>query len=226
MAPIKVIGAAYGRTGTESLRYALDILGYNTHHMKCFFTDPNLDCDGFYNACHNREEADWDKLLADYDALTDFSAATFYYDLYKKYPDAKVILSVRPVDSWYTSVKNTIFRTIEELPDPEEGSKQFDILRLCKTVCLDGKLFNPESFLKEEEIKQMYRDHIEEVKKNIPEDQLLVVELGEGWERMCKFLGKDVPDVPYPKSNSTAQFIDYFLSQNRPVDIIPLLTKS
>ncbi|KAG2228470.1 P-loop containing nucleoside triphosphate hydrolase protein [Thamnidium elegans] len=226
MAPIKVIGAAFGRSGTESLRFALDILGYNTHHLKCFFTDPNLDCNGFYDAYLNREEADWDRLFEGYDAATDFSASTFYYDLYKKYPDTKVILTVRSADSWYTSVKNTIFRTAKELPDPKEGTKQFDILRLCKAVCLDGKTFNPEFFLKEEEIKQVYRDHIEEVKKNIPEDQLLVVELGEGWERICKFLGKDVPDVPYPKSNSTAEFIDFFLNKNRPVDIIPVSTKS
>lgn len=191
--------------------------------MKCFFSDPNLDCKGFYDAYQHRVEADWDKLLLDYDAATDFSAASFYYDLYKKYPDAKVILTVRSADSWYTSVKNTIFRTVQELPEPLEGSKQFDILRLCKRVCLDGKLFNPVTFLDEDDIKQMYRDHIEDVKKKIPEDQLLVVELGEGWERICKFLGKDVPDVPYPKSNSTAEFIEFFLNGNRPLNIVPSL---
>ncbi|GAA5795579.1 P-loop containing nucleoside triphosphate hydrolase protein [Helicostylum pulchrum] len=226
MAPIKVICAGFGRTGTESLRYALNILGYTTHHMKCFFTDPNLDYNGFYHAYKHRDEADWDKLLADYDAVTDFSAATFYYDLHKKYPDAKVILNVRSADSWYNSVKNTLFQTITQLPIPEEGTKQFDILRLCSMVCLDGRVFNPEYFLKEEEIKQLYRDHIEEVKRNIPKEQLLVFELGEGWERVCKFLGKDVPDVPYPKTNTVAEFIDFYLNENRSVSVVPSLAKS
>lgn len=193
--------------------------------MKCFLTDPSMDCNGFYNAYHNREEADWDQLFEGYDAVTDFSAATFYYDLYKKYPDAKVILTVRSADSWYTSIKNTTFWTAKEFPIPDEGTRAFDVARLCKTICLDGKIFDPESFLQEEKIKQLYRDHIEDVKKSIPEDQLLVVELGEGWERICKFLGKDVPDVPYPRSNSTTEFVNFFLNRERTAGVAPPLSQ-
>lgn len=118
--------------------------------MKCFFADPNFDYNGFYHAYKHRDEADWYKLIADYDAVTDFSAATFYYDLHKKYPDAKVILNVRSADSWYNSVKNALFQTITQLPEAKEGTQLFDILRLCSMVCLDDKVFNPEYFLKEE----------------------------------------------------------------------------
>ncbi|GAA5795576.1 hypothetical protein HPULCUR_000937 [Helicostylum pulchrum] len=160
MAPFKVIGAGFGRTGTESLRFALDILGYNTHHMKCFFNDLSMDCNGFYDAYYNREEADWDRLFEGYDAVTNFSV-TFYYDLYKKYLDAKVTLTVRSDDSWYTFIKNTTFWAAKEFPKPQEGTREFDVLSLTQ-----NGLFR--------------RDHIEGVKNSIPKDQLLVVELDEG----------------------------------------------
>lgn len=189
--------------------------------MKCIFIDPSINCDDFYEAYKHRDKADWDKLYANYDAAVDFSAATFYADLFKKYPDAKVLLTVRSADSWYNSVKNTIFRIVQELPTPEPGSVQFSINRICNAICLDGQLFDPESFSQEEKIKQLYLDHIESVKRTIPPDQLLVVELGEGWERICKFLEKDVPSVPYPRANSTEEFIDFFVNGNRPDKIVP-----
>ena len=56
-------------------------------------------------------------------------------------------------------------------------------------------------------MKQLFIDHIEEVKRTVPPERLLVMELGEGWERLCKFLDKKVPDQPYPKANSTQEFI-------------------
>ncbi|GAA5808148.1 hypothetical protein MFLAVUS_001532 [Mucor flavus] len=226
MAPIQVIGAGLGRTGTDSLKFALNILGYNTHHLKCLLTDPTIDTDGFYEAYLNRETADWDHLYKNYDAAVDFSAATFYYDLHKKYPDAKVLLTVRSVDSWYKSIKSSIFRLVTETPKLKEGELGFNMQRLSAAVCMDGHIFDPELFLQEEKIKQMYTDHVAEVKRRIPADQLLVLELGEGWPRLCEFLGKDVPDVPYPSSNSTAEFIDYFVDGNRPDNVLPVPTKA
>ncbi|GAA5799702.1 hypothetical protein HPULCUR_005119 [Helicostylum pulchrum] len=226
MAPIQVIGAGLGRTGTDSLKTALNILGYNTHHLKCLLTDPTLNHDAFFEAYVNRETADWDQLYANYDAAVDFSAATFYYDLHKKYPEAKVLLTVRSADSWYNSVKNTIFRTASQFPMVNEGDVGFSVQRLCAALCMDGHIFNPELFLQEEKLKKMYTDHIADVKARIPADQLLVLELGEGWERLCEFLGKDVPEVPYPTSNSTAEFIEYFINENRPDNVIPISTQA
>ncbi|KAI7897817.1 uncharacterized protein BX663DRAFT_526980, partial [Cokeromyces recurvatus] len=108
MAPLEVIGAGFGRTGTDSLRAALNMLGYKTHHMKCFFEDPELDPDLFYDAYFHRETADWDQLYKDYNAAVDWPTVEFYKELLKKYPKAKVLLTIRSADSWYNSVKNTI----------------------------------------------------------------------------------------------------------------------
>lgn len=77
---------------------------------------------------------------------------------------------------------------------------------MCKTVIFDGVLSDPEKFKDEEAIKKLYLDHIEDVKKTVPADRLYIMELGSGWEGLCKFLGKEVPKEPYPRSNSTNNF--------------------
>ncbi|KAG2236332.1 hypothetical protein INT48_001396 [Thamnidium elegans] len=200
MAPLEVIGAGWGRTGTDSLREALNILGYNTHHMRCFFMDPSLDTDDFYNAYHHRDEADWDKIYENYSAAVDWPTCTFYKDLMAKYPNAKVLLTTRTPESWYKSVTNTI-------ASPEaigEASPKFK--KMVDSVCAGGLLSDPVRLADEEKIKAAFVDHINEVKAYVPADRLLVLELGEGWERLCKFLGKEVPNTPYPSSNSTEAF--------------------
>lgn len=188
--------------------------------MKCFFENPNLSMDEFYQAYLERAGADWDRLYQDYDAAVDFTGATFYKDLFSKYPDAKVILTVRSPDGWYKSVKNTICRAASAVPFVEPGTPAYSFGRLSAAVCMDGRIFNPELFKDEEKMKALYLEHNEEVKKTIPKDQLLVVELGEGWERICKFLDKDVPTTTYPSSNSTADFERYFIRGERPDGIV------
>lgn len=174
--------------------------------MKCFMEDPKQNPDDFYEAYVNREQADWDKIYKGYSAAVDWPTVTFYKDLFVKYPDAKFLLTVRSADSWYKSVKNTIHQTANFFEDAEPGSRMSKLVRMISKVVLDGRLVDKEAFLDEEAMKKEFLDHIEEVKRVIPADQLLVMELGEGWERMCKFLGKDVPSEPYPSVNSTEDF--------------------
>ncbi|KAI8890205.1 hypothetical protein K501DRAFT_237163 [Backusella circina FSU 941] len=205
MAPLQVIGAGFGRTGTDSLREALNILGYNTHHMKCMFMDPEQNVDDFYNAANNNGEADWDRIYNKYSAAVDYPTCTFYKELMAKYPEAKVILTVRSAESWYKSVKKTIYA---QHIDPRFNSETFKrFKRMSNAIALDGALTDPERFEKEDEIMKMFVDHNEEVKHYVPADRLYVMELGEGWDGICKFLNKDVPDVPYPRSNSTDDFV-------------------
>ncbi|KAI8372123.1 P-loop containing nucleoside triphosphate hydrolase protein [Blakeslea trispora] len=208
MAPLEVIGGGFGRTGTDSLRLALNRLGYNTFHMKVFMQDPNQKPEDFTHAYYHRDQADWDRIYKDYTAAVDWPSVTFYKDLLKKYPDAKVILTVRDADSWYNSVKNTIFETSQRIliEKPSFPSKDFDkLVEMFELTCLEGVL-DKDKFGQEERIKQIFLDHNEDVKRTVPPEQLLIMELGEGWERLCTFLGKEVPDEPYPKVNSTEEF--------------------
>ncbi|KAI9336449.1 P-loop containing nucleoside triphosphate hydrolase protein [Pilaira anomala] len=203
MAPLEVIGAGYGRTGTDSLRIALNMLGYNTHHMRCFVMDPTTDTDDFYNAYYHRDEADWDKIYENYSAACDWPTCTFYKELMAKYPEAKVILTTRTPESWYKSVRNTILAPQSFARAPPK------FLKMVKAVCMDGMLTDPEILDDKEKIEKAFVDHINEVKTYVPAERLLVMELGEGWERLCKFLGKEVPTVPYPFANSTEEFNKY-----------------
>jgi 3-dehydroquinate dehydratase len=179
--------------------------------MKSMFTDPEQDVDDFYNAKQNNGEADWDRIYDKYDAAVDWPTCTFYKELMNKYPDAKVVLTVRTADSWYKSVKNTIHAQHANPKFKGEAFERFK--RMTNAVVLDGVMTDVERFAKEEEVKQAFLDHNEEVKHYVPTDRLYVMQIGEGWEGLCKFLGKDVPVVPYPRGNSTdgfSNFVDIF----------------
>jgi hypothetical protein len=129
----------------------------------------------------DRKRADWDKLYENYDAAVDYPTVAFYKDLLARYPNAKIILTVRSADSWYKSVKNTSFKAAQEeggqLP-PDHPMQP--MVRMCKAICLDEKMFDPVKFNDEEAIKKFYLDHIEDVKKTVPVEQLYIMELGEG----------------------------------------------
>ncbi|CAO3629769.1 unnamed protein product [Mucor hiemalis] len=199
MAPIKVIGASLGRSGTDSRRVALDMLGFKTHHTTCFYQNPNLSIKKFYEAALDQEHADWDYVYEGFDAVVDWMGASFYKSLLlSKYPDAKVLLTVRSVDSWYKFVGNTLTRVNVELATDDPENHIYYLHRLMNIVALDGYAFGPKKFADEEYVKKLYSAHIEEVKRVVPADQLLVLKLGEGWDRLCHFLGKEVPEVPYP----------------------------
>jgi hypothetical protein len=167
--------------------------------------DPTLDMDQFHDAADNPDEADWDKMYENYTAAVDWPTVRFYKDLMVKYPDAKYILTVRDADSWYKSCKNTIYAVNQR--DASNDPKFAQFKRMVRKVSEDTGIVDPERFHDEEAIKKGFLEHNEEVKRVIPADKLLIMELGEGWERLCKFLGKEVPDMPYPKVNSTEEFV-------------------
>ncbi|KAI7882022.1 hypothetical protein K492DRAFT_176543, partial [Lichtheimia hyalospora FSU 10163] len=210
MAPLKVIGAGYGRTGTDSLRTALNMLGYKCHHMKEMFRygrHPEMFTEAFK---HPEKPVEWNTIYDGYDAAVDWPTVAFIDRLMVEYPDAKFILTIRDADSWYKSVKNTIWQlehkakakdTPADLPEDIKNQRE-----MTRTIVLDGAFDDLDRFLDEERIKGIYNAHNEWVKKNIPSDRLLIMELGEGWERMCKFLDKPMPSEPYPRVNSTGAF--------------------
>lgn len=140
---------------------------------------------------------------------------SFLERLLTVYPDAKVILTARDVDSWYRSIKNTIHQLSFECSKRNDLSEPLTRWRkMNNTLVLDGAIADPEQFNDEEAIKAKYNAHVEWVKKNIPSDQLFIMELGEGWERLCKFLDVPVPSEPYPSTNSTKDFVKSFIESN------------
>ncbi|KAI7846925.1 P-loop containing nucleoside triphosphate hydrolase protein [Circinella umbellata] len=213
MAPLEVIGAGCSRTGTDSLREALNMLGYNTHHMRSM-----LSGDGhpevFEEAYKNPEKpTDWDWVYEGYTAAVDCPTISVIDQVLKHYPNAKVILTKRDADSWYKSVLNTIYTIHDWLP---ENAPDYYVRtrKMIKTIFLDGAFQDMEKFKNEPEIfKARYEAHNKWVLDNVPKDRLLILDLREGitWEKICPFLGKPVPSGPYPTSNSTKSLNEEFV---------------
>ena len=106
--PLKVIGAGFGRTGTSSLKRALEDLGFGPcHHMTELLAHPEQL--PVWEAAIAGHAVDWDALFREYQAAVDWPAAAFYAPLLERYPDARVILTVRDAERWYDSARNTIY---------------------------------------------------------------------------------------------------------------------
>ena len=160
---LKVIGAGFGRTGTLSLKEALEKLGYGPcHHMKEVFLSSEQS-EYFYLASMG-EKVDWDEVFKDYNSTVDWPAAAYYKELSDKYPDAKVILGMRDANSWYDSASTTIYQMSQNFPKwirfifPEQ-SKLFTMID--KTVF--GEPFSYR-FEDRDSAIQVFNDHVEEVR--------------------------------------------------------------
>jgi hypothetical protein len=201
---LRVIGAGFGRTGTYSLKAALDSLGMGpTYHMTEVFAHPEHA--PIWQAAAEGEDVDWDALLAGYHAAVDWPASAFFKQLMEHYPDAKVILTVRDPERWHESGRNTIFPGAEK-SDEEQTDEQRAWGAMADTVIwngiFDGKVLEPEHAI------DVFNRHIAMVKATVPPERLLLFEAKDGWEPLCAFLGVPVPDEPYPRLNDTQSFKD------------------
>ena len=117
---LRVVGAGVGRTGTHSLKLALEqLLGTPCHHMMEMFPDPAQQA-AWIDAVDGKP-VDWHAMLARYGAQVDWPGASFWPELVAAFPDALVLLSVRDPEGWYRSASNTVFPTIALLSDAAAG---------------------------------------------------------------------------------------------------------
>lgn len=200
--PLAVIGAGFGRTGTLSLKFALEQLGFAPcHHMYEVFQNPEQAA--VFHSAARGERVNWDALFARYRAQVDWPGCHFWRELSQRFPDAKVILSVREPEQWYRSISNTIFRSLQGDPAIREPGAR-DVFHMARYVVLDKTFANRTD---KDHVLGIYNRHNEAVKAAIPAKRLLVFDPGDGWDALCPFLGVPVPDAPYPKSNTTEEFV-------------------
>ncbi|KAI8059209.1 P-loop containing nucleoside triphosphate hydrolase protein [Gongronella butleri] len=206
---LEVIGAGFGRTGTHSLWLALDKLGYSTQHMRTLIQDETANISVYEHAFDNpySPDTDWELAYKGFNAAVDHPTCNFYKELSDVYPNAKVILTVRSTESWIKSIRNTVgkqFRTMKDLPPGHVG----ELMAMVRRTSFGGLLENDIDKLDDDDfMKNLFEQHIEQVKKDIPAERLLIMNLGDGWDKLCPFLGKPIPDEEYPVSNSTAEFV-------------------
>lgn len=200
---LQVIGAGFGRTGTLSLKVALQQLGFRRcHHMKEVV--PSRRQAEAWHALSRGETRDWDEIFAGFRASCDWPSAAYWEALHRHYPDARVILTVRDPERWYTSVKETIYPLSTSIPGwLARVSPHVRRLReMIDTTIWDG-VFDGRFEDREYAIAR-YQANVERVKETVAPERLLVFEAKEGWEPLCRFLGVPVPETPYPHVNDAA----------------------
>ena len=208
---VKVIGAGFGRTGTASLKVALEELGYGPcYHMSEIFANP--DHIKVWEAAMRGHPADWNRLFRDYRATVDWPGAAFYEELMERYPDAKVILTVRDSDRWYESARSTIYNIQNIALSPVFSLAALFIPRLrhlrraaLMAADLVWKRTFDGRFEEREYAIKVFERWNKAVEKRVPAEKLLVYEVKEGWEPLCGFLGAKEPDKPFPHLNSAAE---------------------
>lgn len=202
---IRVIGAGFGRTGTTSLKAALEKLGYGPcYHMIELMRKPQDS--QFWMDVLAGKPVDWHHFFADYGATVDWPACTFYKELMEVYPEAKVLLSVRDPERWYDSTYNTIYRlpesplmSVVRLFVPHIRRMYHFVNGLIWQGTFHGRFADREAAI------AVFNRHNADVQQYVPQDRLLVYNVKEGWEPLCEFLGVPVPeDEPFPHLNDTA----------------------
>ena len=207
---MKVFGAGFGRTGTMSLKFALEKLGIGPcYHMREVVSRPS-HIKLWYDISRGDEYPNWNRLFSEFNSAVDFPVCLFYKQLINKFPDAKFILTLRDFDTWYKSTANTIYKVPNILPDWFERVVYPIRMFIVMQVDLIWVGLFKNNFSDRESTKLVYYEHIERVKKIIPVDKLLIYNVKEGWEPLCEFLDVDVPGIPFPKVNDTAEMLRNF----------------
>ncbi|KAK8090596.1 hypothetical protein PG994_000101 [Apiospora phragmitis] len=214
--PMQVMSLGMTRTGSASITQALTILGYqNVHHGIQAISNPNdwavfsRASDTFFKTLPSYKgqsfgRSDWDEVFGQCEAVTDMGSF-FALPLIEAYPDAKIVLVERNVDSWYESMEEAIFSTTWGW-------------RANLIIDVFGRLMNLTGGLTIRKImlgyyearsvsemrakaKDRYRRHYAEIRAAVPEERLLDYDLKQGWGPLCEFLGKPVPQMPFPQVN-------------------------
>jgi hypothetical protein len=201
--PLKVIGAGFGRTGTLTLKTALEMLGFGPcHHMTAVIDDVDRQS-ALWTSVTSGARFDWDEVYAGYRSTVDWPGCHYWAELAERYPDAKVVLSVRDAERWYDSMQDTI------LSRPV-GRVMMRFMRLIRhPMAFAQQIISRDTFgydYSRANVIAAYERHNAAVRARVPAERLLVFDVREGWEPLCRFLDVPVPDQPFPRVNDRDEF--------------------
>ena len=212
---MKVIGAGFGRTGTTSLKAALEELDFGpSYSLTEVFENPEHV--GFWEAARRGEKVDWEGFLAGYEVAADWPACSFYEELMEAFPEAPVILTVRDPEPWYESMLSTIYqlRKLTNGPPPVRAAFALagmfapgptGVARLADRLVwedtFDGR-FEDKPYAME-----VFKRRNEKVRRRVPRERLLVFDVREGWGPLCEFLGVEAPARPFPRLNEAREML-------------------
>jgi hypothetical protein len=202
---MKIIGAGFGRSGTMSIKSALEQLGYGPcYHMKV--TLFRYHHQRFFMRAWHGKRVNWKRFFRRYNSVVDWPTCAFYKGLMKEFPDSKVLLNVRDPESWYESMNETIYAIQPAFPFwfPREVRAMHDEIIFGSS--LKG------AFEDHDKVIEIYRQYIDDVKDTVPADRLLVYNVKQGWKPLCDFLGVPVPEgKSFPHINERRSFKRWIL---------------
>ena len=199
--PLSIIGAGLGRTGTLSLKSALEQIGFEP----CFHgLDGSRQVLEQVMGAVNRAAPDWDGVFEGYRAAVDVPTYWIYRQLADRYPAAKVILTVRDPQDWFESTQ-ALGRSFESVTFAGESLVLRTSLRdKMLSGVFGGAVAQMARFEDRDSRIAAYEQHNAEVRSSIPAQRLLVFDVKEGWAPLCDFLHVPIPAVPFPRLNSRA----------------------
>lgn len=189
---LSIIGAGVGRTGTASLKVALEMLGTGqSYHMSDVLQDPERVKTWIEVANGN---ADWDKIFEGFGSSVDYPGCTFWKALADYYPEAKIILTVRDPVRWFESIDETIMSQM--LVEGTRGSPFGELMQRIVWGTVDNRMQEKDFMV------SYFENRNKEIIESVPAERLLVFKVKEGWGPLCEFLDLPVPDEDFPHINS------------------------
>lgn len=199
---LRVIGAGVGRTGTYSLKLAINRLGLGpSHHMAEVLHHRPAQLPLWEAALDGRP--DWTAIHDGYYSAMDWPTAGFFRELSSAYPRAKFVLAHRSPESWAASFSETIYKLLAAKGEaPEDIRPWLDMaMRVVEKSGFPGGL-------EVEGLRERFVAHNRAVQEAVPADRLLLYEVKDGWGPLCDFLEAPEPDEPFPRTNDRGEFWD------------------
>jgi hypothetical protein len=192
---LRVVGAGLPRTGTHSLKVALEqLLDGSCYHMIEIPTHPFDLGQGWQRALAGGAP-DWGAMLEGYVASVDWPASMFWRELSDANPDAVVLLSTRESPTiWLESAEATFLPLARRGLDPgwDEGD---DLVALMRRFAGTADWSDPAALM------QSYERHNAEVRASVPPHRLVDWQARDGWEPICRAIGVRIPHAPFPWTN-------------------------
>jgi hypothetical protein len=196
---VQVIGTGLSRTGTLSLKVALERLGYGPCYHAFEYLGAPGHVDLWHQAIDQQGNVDWDQIFHNYRSVTDVPSVLFWRQLIDVYPEARVILTERDPARWYDSVIRTIERGRRAQSDPTETipDDRWPLIERVMAALLPMEQYgNRGAFI------ETYRRHNEAVKNAVSPERLLIFRAVDGWGPLAQFLGVEAPEEPFPHLNA------------------------
>ena len=200
---LEVIGAGFGRTGTHSLGLAFEKLGYGP----CYSLPEVAKNPGhteIWNNAIDGKQVDWVSLFSSYKSAVEWPNVSFIYELVQHFPDAKFVLTLREPEAWYESASKTIFEGLElsaHNPDPIKRESSHWMRRLILEHTFAGRYWDKDHAI------TVYQRHIQQVVDIVPQKRLLKFNVKDGWQLLCQFLQKPIPQESFPRLNERTEFM-------------------